>query len=142
MKRLLRLAAVSLFLIVGILAMAQQQGPPKPPDPVERLKHVSETLSKELNLSDAQKEKINAAYKQFFTDMDKLREKNPNPLSPPPPPPPGKKEDIDKLAKARDEQIRSVLNAAQYKKYLDLEKTMRPPMPGQDKKGVPPPVNK
>ena len=94
------------------------------------------------SLMQAQKEKINAAYKQFFTDMDKLREKNPNPLSPPPPPPPGKKEDIDKLAKARDEQIRSVLNAAQYKKYLDLEKTMRPPMPGQDKKGVPPPVNK
>ena len=60
----------------------------------------------------------------------------------PPPPPPGKKEDIDKLVKVRDEQIRSVLQAAQYKKYLDLEKTMRPPMPGQDKKAAPPPVNK
>ena len=143
MKRLFRLAAVSLFLIVGILAMAQQQGPPKPPDPVERLQHVSETLSKGLNLSDAQKEKVNAAYKQFFSDMDKLREKNPNPSAPPPPPPPpGKKEDIDKLVKVRDEQIRSVLQAAQYKKYLDLEKTMRPPMPGQDKKAAPPPVNK
>ncbi len=137
--------AVFLFLIGGFLSMAQQQGSPKPPDPAERLKLVSETLNKELSLTETQKVKVNAAYKQFFSDMEKLREKNTHfsvPPPPPPPPPPGKKEDIDKLAKARDEQIRSVLNAAQYKKYLDLEKTMRPPMPGQDKKEGPPPVNK
>lgn len=145
MKRLFRFIGVFLFLIGSILAMAQQQGPPKTPDPDERLKHVSETLNKELSLTETQKEKVKAAYKQFFINMEKLREKNTHssvPPPPPPPPPPGKKEDIDKLAKARDEQIRSVLNAAQYKKYLDLEKTMRPPMPGQDKKEGPPPVNK
>ena len=144
MKRLFRFIGVFLFLMGGILVMAQQQGPPKPPDPADRLKHVSETLNKELSLTETQKEKVKAAYKQFFIDMEKLREEKSHSLvpPPPPPPPPGKKEDIDKLAKARDEQIRSVLNAAQYKKYLDLEKTMRPPMPGQDKKEGPPPVNK
>jgi len=144
MKRLFRFIGVFLFLMGGILVMAQQQGPPKPPDPADRLKHVSETLNKELNLTETQKEKVKAAYKQFFIDMEKLREEKSHSLVPPPPqpPPPGKKEDIDKLAKARDEQIRSVLNAAQYKKYLNLEKTMRPPMPGQDKKAGPPPVNK
>jgi hypothetical protein len=47
--------------------------PPKPPSDAERLKHVSEKINKEITLNPAQKTKVEAAYKDFFADMEKLR---------------------------------------------------------------------
>jgi hypothetical protein len=52
-------------------------------------------------------------------------------MPPPPPPPPADKEAVDKLVNARDAQVKAVLTAAQFQKYAELEKTMRPPGPGQ-----------
>ena len=52
----------------------------------------------------------------------------------PPPPPPANKEAAEKLGKARDAQIKTVLRADQYQKYIVIEKTMRPPMPPGVKK--------
>jgi hypothetical protein len=132
MKKKLMVFSGALLLIV--CAMAQ---PPKPPTPEEKLKHVSEKISKEITLTPAQKAKVESAYKEFFADMEMLRRKNGKPEMPPPPPPPGKKEDVDKLVKARDAKIRSTLSEAQYKKYTEVEKTLRPPRPEG-----PPPTDK
>jgi hypothetical protein len=121
----------SFFLLFSIAATVSTMAqPPKPPTNEEKLKHVSEKINKEITLTAAQKAKIEAAYKEFFISMDKLRKDGkPEAPPPPPPPPPGKKEDVDKLVKARDAKIKSVLSESQYKKYAEVEKSLRPPRP-------------
>ncbi len=131
MKRIKMMLSGLLF--VSFIAKAQQP-PPPPPSPEVRLKQVSTKLEKELTLNAAQKQKVEEAFKTFFAGIEQLRKDNP----PPPPPPPGKKEDIDKLAKARDEQIKAALTASQFKKYVEVEKTLRPKHPH----GPPPPAPK
>jgi hypothetical protein len=129
------------LMLTGILSVKAQQQPPKPPSAEERLSHVTAELNKGIKLSAAQQAKVQAAYKDFFAEMDKLRTQGGDKNPPPPPPPPGKKEDIDKLVKARDAKIKAALNEAQYKTYTELEMKMRPPRPGDKpgKQGPPPP---
>ncbi|MBV9989160.1 MAG: hypothetical protein JO301_15885 [Chitinophagaceae bacterium] len=133
MKRSMQVFVV--LLMLGLAGHSQQpaaDGPPKPPSPEERLKHVTEKFNHELGLNATQQEKLAAAYKNFFAGMEKLRQKEGKPQPPPPPPPPpADKEAVDKLVKARDAQVKAVLTAAQFEKYTALEKTMRPPGPGQ-----------
>lgn len=123
--------AVTSLLCSGAMAQQPQQ-PPKPPTAEERLKHVSEKIGKEITLTTAQKTKVESAFKEFFMSMEKLRkEGKPESMPPPPPPPPGKKEDIDKLSKIRDDKIKAALSPTQFKKYVEVEKTLRPPAPRQ-----------
>ena len=58
----------------------------------------------------------------------KLHEQNPPP--PPPPQDPKVKAAFEKLVAERDARIKEVLTDDQYKKYLEVEKTLRPPHPG------------
>ncbi len=51
-------------------------------------------------------------------------------MPPPPPPPPLPKEVMDKLSGERDAEIKKVLTGDQFKKYMDIEKTLRPKPPG------------
>jgi len=123
-------------LLLATCLVKAQQGPPpgqKPPSPEEHLKQVGNKLEKDLALSPAQKVKVEAAYKQFFAGMDKVRGK----MQPPPPPPlpPGKKKSADSLAAIRDAEIKKALSEAQFTKFKEVEKTMRPPRP----QGPPPP---
>jgi hypothetical protein len=118
------------FFIFSILFSASTMAqPPKPPTNEEKLKHVSEKINKEITLTAVQKAKVEAAYKEFFVNMDKLRKESKQEMPPPPPPPPGKKEEVDKLVKARDAKIKSVLSETQYQKYAEVEKSLRPPRP-------------
>jgi Spy/CpxP family protein refolding chaperone len=127
MKKILLLLAIT---AIGYVANAQ---PPKPPTVEGRMKKVNEQLSKNLDLKEEQKKVVAEAFKDFFTEMEKLRPKNP-------PPPPVKKEDADKLSKTRDEKIKTVLTPEQYTKYVEVEKSMRPKRPEQkgDKPPTPP----
>jgi hypothetical protein len=100
----------------------------------ERMKKVNGELNKKIKLSDAQAKAIEAAYKDFFVKMDKLRPKSP----PPPPPPPVKKEDADKLSQERDAKIKAALTEEQYKQYVEIEKSLRPKHP--EKNGDKPPM--
>jgi hypothetical protein len=137
-KKFLVLFSNAMFITLCVMA----QPPPKPPSAAERLKHVSEKINKEITLSTTQKTKVEAAYKDFFAEIEKLRSKNGKPeMPPPPPPPPGTKEEMDKLTTARDAKIKAALTEAQYKKYTEVEKTLRPPRPegGPGKQGPPPP---
>ncbi|MEO8173592.1 MAG: hypothetical protein ABI581_10935 [Sediminibacterium sp.] len=129
-------------MLAMVCVMAQ---PPKPPSEADKLKHVSEKISKAITLTPAQKAKVESAYKEFFASMEKLRSKNGKPeMPPPPPPPPGSKEEMDKLTKARDTKIKAALTEVQYKKYAEIEKSLRPPRPegGPGKQGPPPPEKK
>ena len=125
MKKILLLLAIT---AINYFANAQ---PPKSLTVEQRLKTVNEQLSKNLDLKEEQKKVVTEAFKDFFSGMEKLRPKNP-------PPPPIKKEDADKLSKERDEKIKAVLTPEQYKKYLEVEKTLRPKRP-EMKDGTPPP---
>jgi len=124
-------------LLLATCMVKAQQGPspgPKPPSPDEHSKQVSTKLEKDLTLTAAQKMKVEAAYKSFFTAMEKVRGKMPPP--PPPPLPPGKKKSADSLVAIRDAVIQKALTHAQFSKYKEVEKTMRPPRPQG-----PPPAN-
>ena len=127
------IALVAFLLLTSGFVMAQQNDgnrPHKPPTVEERLKRITAELNKYPDLTTAQKETIEAAYKTFFADMDKNISKDFTP--PPPPPPPVKKEVADKLSAERDAKIKEVLTPEQYAKYLEVERTMRPKRPCGD----------
>ena len=127
-KKCIFLFSLSLFSF--LFSIAQNQQSPKHPSQEERLKQVSEKITKEIKLSATQKTKVEAAYKDFFVDVEKLHAKNGNKeMPPPPPPPPGSKEDMDKLSKVRDVKIKSALTETQYTKYVEMEASLRPPKP-------------
>ena len=123
------------FVLFFNASKAQPPGPPQPPSIEERLKHTSEVLQKEMQLTNTQQQELTAAFKIFFQAEDKLRKDNP-PL-PPPPPDPKVKEAMDKLVKERDEHVKKVLSEEQFKKYKEAADKMHPPHPPV-KPGTPP----
>lgn len=122
-----------IFILITFHAHSQPPKDRKPPSPEERLKHVTERMNHEITMTPAQQTKLTAAYKDFFKAMDALRSKNGKQAlpPPPPPPPPADKAAVDKLVKERDAKIKAALNTEQFKRYSELEKSMRPPPPGQ-----------
>jgi hypothetical protein len=115
-------------LMLVVCSLKAQQGPPggqqQRPSPEDRLKRVTTRLEKDLALKPEQKQKVQDAYKTFFEGMQKLGASTPPP--PPPPMPRVKKEDMDKLVAVRDESMKKALTDEQFKKYQEIEKTMRP----------------
>lgn len=95
----------------------------KPPSIEERLKRVDKEICQPLKLDKSQTEKVTAAFKDFFVEMDKLVDKNANPPARP------DKSNIDILAKKRDEKVKLAIPAAMFPKYLELEKVTRPKGP-------------
>ncbi len=119
MKKII-LLPLTLIATCSMLYAQPAGGPPKPPSAAERLKRVNEKLKTELQLSAKQQAVVNDAFTAFFKEADKLR-----PQAPPPP----DKAKIEPLAQKRDASIKAALTEAQYKKYLEIEKTLRPQGP-------------
>jgi len=121
---------VALLLITGFCnhSLAQDQMPPKPPSVEDRINHLNDALQKSITITKDQQKKIDAIYKDFFVQMDKLH-------VPPPPPPPvddkGKpsRAEVEKICRERDDQIQKILDAGQYSKYREVEKSLKPPPP-------------
>jgi len=134
LKQIFLLSIMATSATVSLLA--QPPARPNHPSAEERIKHVTEKMEKDLQLSKGQKDKLAAAYKSFFANMDKLRGKEP---APPPPPPPANKEAAEKLVNERNGKIKQALTEDQFKKYLELEKQMRPGKPRKPGKNEPPP---
>lgn len=124
MKKILH-SILGLFVITSLMAQ-----PPQPPSVEQSLQQLQAALAKEMTLSPGKQKIINESFKTFFGEMDKLRGKSD-------PPAPPKKEAVDKLASQRDAKIKKVLTAEEYKKYLEVEKKLRPKPGNQD--GAPPP---
>jgi hypothetical protein len=123
MKKMM-IAAGSMLLALAV--NAQQPAPPRQPSLEERLKRNKEILQKEVQPTAAQQSAIESVFKTFFAAADKVRKDNP-----PPPPDPKVKAAMDKLAAERDASIKKILTEAQFKKYVEAEKKMRPPKPGE-----------
>lgn len=91
-----------------------------PPSIDERLITIDEKICSPLSLSAIQKETVSKAFRDFYTEMDKLVNTRANAQIPP------DKSKVDPLEKARDAKIKQVLSDEQFKKYIELEKAARP----------------
>ena len=100
----------------------------KPPSMEERMKLVDEKIIKPLSLNNSQSGTVTSAFREFFNEMDKLRqsqENNHGPID---------KSKMEPFEKSRDEKIKQVLTTEQFVKYQELEKSARPPKPGAEDK--------
>ncbi|MFV0417985.1 MAG: hypothetical protein ACK5KT_04515 [Dysgonomonas sp.] len=118
MKKLVLLLMIALFATSGVFAQQRQQRERSTPE--ERAKRQTETLTKELTLTDAQKDKVYKIVLKFSqpqtqdnanTDREKRRE------------------EFQKIQKQRNDSIKTVLTDDQKKKFdkhiEDMQKRMR-----------------
>ena len=80
----------------------------------DRLKMVNEKIINPLALNTLQKEKINAVYQDFYTELDKIMKTLTIAQGHP------DKSKVEPLEKTRDEKIKLVLSGEQFLKYQEL----------------------
>jgi Spy/CpxP family protein refolding chaperone len=119
MKKLLVLLMVTLFTVSSAFAQERSQRQ-RGGTPEERAKSQTEALAKELNLTDAQKEKvlkINLKYAQPRTQQDQNTDRE------------KRREEFQKQQKERNDSIKVILTDDQKKKFdkylKDREDRMR-----------------
>ncbi len=116
----MKFAIGMIILLMGGVCFSQPgNNGMKPPSIEERLKMADKEICQPLKLDKSQTEKVIAAFKDFFVEMDKI-------ATPPARP---EKSKVDALAKIRDEKVKLAIPAASYTKYLELEKVTRPKGP-------------
>ena len=130
MKSKIALTVLFISLFTGFcFAQSQPDGKGrKPPTIEERLKMVNEKICTPLKLDKNQTAKVSVVFKDFFTEMDKLIDFKSNPPRMP------EKSKIDALAKIRDNKVKKVIPENVFDKYIELEKTTRPPHEGNPPK--------
>lgn len=130
MKSKIALTILCISLFTGVcFAQSQPDGKGrKPPTSEELLKMVNEKICQPLKLDKNQTAKVSIAFKEFFTEMDKLIDFKSNPPRMP------EKSKIDALAKIRDNKVKKVIPEKLFDKYIELEKTTRPPHEGNPPK--------
>jgi thiamine biosynthesis lipoprotein ApbE len=130
MKSKIALTLLCISLFSGIcFAQSQPDGKGrKPPTSEERLKMVNEKICTPLKLDKSQTAKVSVAFKDFFTEMDKLMDFKTNPLRMP------EKSKVDALAKIRDNKVKKVIPENLFDKYIELEKSIRPAHEGNPPK--------
>jgi hypothetical protein len=130
MKSKIVLTALFISLFTGVcFAQPQHDGKGhKPPTIEERLKMVNEKICLPLQLDKKQTAKVSDAFKDFFTEMDKLIDFKANPPRMP------EKAKVDALAKIRDNKVKKAIPENLFDKYIELEKSTRPPREGNPPK--------
>ena len=130
MKSKIALTILCISLFTGVcFAQSQPDGKGrKPPTSEELLKMVNEKICQPLKLDKNQTAKVSVAFKEFFTEMDKLIDFKSNPPRMP------EKSKIDALAKIRDNKVKKAIPEKLFDKYIELEKTTRPPHEGNPPK--------
>jgi uncharacterized protein YfkK (UPF0435 family) len=122
-----KMAFIVLFISsLSTICLAQPNGKEhKPPTIEERLKMVNEKICQPLKLDKNQTTKVSVIFKDFFTEMDKLMDFKTNPPRMP------EKSKVDALAKIRDNKVKNVIPENVFDKYIELEKSIRPPHEGK-----------
>jgi thiamine biosynthesis lipoprotein ApbE len=125
-----KIALIVLFIsLFSSFCYAQPNGKEhKPPTIEERLKMVNEKICTPLKLDKNQTAKVSVVFKDFFTEMDKLMDFKTNPPRMP------EKSKVDALAKIRDNKVKQVIPENLFQKYIELEKSIRPPHEGKQPK--------
>jgi hypothetical protein len=110
---------LGILMIAGVL-MANAQGGMQRRTPEERTKRVVDTIVGTMKLDAGQQALVQSAYLDFNKAWDKLRESTPQGERP-------GQEAMQKLTAERDEKLKKVLSADQFKKLKDeIEPAMRP----------------
>lgn len=108
---------IAFLLFAGIAANAQG---PQRRTVEERVKSVMEKVTPALSLDQTQAASIDSVFTIYYKDMDKLRES----MQPGTPP---DRSVFEKVINERDERLKKVLSAEQFKKFKDeVEPTLRP----------------
>jgi hypothetical protein len=125
-----KIALIVLFIsLFSSFCYAQPNGKEhKPPTIEERLKMVNEKICTPLKLDKNQTAKVSVVFKDFFTEMDKLMDFKTNPPRMP------EKSKVDVLAKIRNNKVKQVIPENLFQKYIELEKSIRPPHEGKQPK--------
>jgi hypothetical protein len=123
MKTMKFAIGIIILLMGGVCFSQPGNNEMKLPSIEERLKMVDKEICQTLKLDKSQTEKVTAAFKDFFFELDKN-------VTPPARP---EKAKADALAKVRDEKVKQAIPAALYPKYLELEKATRPKGPEEGK---------
>ena len=119
-----KFAILIAILLIGYACFSQPGNVGiKPPSIEERLKMVDKEICQPLKLDKTQKEKVSAAFNDFFVELDKI-------ATPPAMP---EKTKVDALSKKRDEKVKQAIPAALYPKYLELEMATRPKGPQESR---------
>jgi hypothetical protein len=123
-KIALTLLFISLFTNVCFAQPKPDGKGRKPPTVEERLKMVNEKICTPLKLDKNQTAKVSEAFKDFFTEMEKLIDFKANPPRIP------EKSKMDVIAKIRDNKVKKVILENVFAKYIELEKSTHPPHEG------------
>lgn len=111
---------LALVLFFSTSAIVNAQGNFQRRTIEERVKDVMEKITPALSLTEEQKVKTDSAYTQYYRAADKMREGLPEGTRP-------DRSMFEKLTAERDEKLKAVLTADQYKKFKDeVEATLRP----------------
>ena len=113
-KNILKAMMVSIFIGVVSLAVAQQRQPEPPPIPDEaQLTKMIERLSTELNLDDAQKEKMKTLHVEHFEQVKILHSENNKQRG-------EAKQKRDKLRADFEAEIEKELSKEQFEKFKKI----------------------
>lgn len=109
---------VLLIMIAGV-AVVNAQGPQRR-TVEERVKAAMEKVTPALSLDQTQATKTDSAFANYYRAMDKLRET----MQPGTPP---DRSVFEKLTTDRDDELKKIFTADQFKKFKDeVEATLRP----------------
>jgi len=126
MKTKIVLTTLFISLFTGVcFSQPQPEGKGRKPLTIEvRLKMINEKICQPLKLDKTQSAKVSVAFNDFFTGMDKLIDFKTNPPTRP------EKSKVDALVNLRDEKVKIAIPENSFNKYLELEKSIRPPREG------------
>lgn len=113
----IRMKSILVIAVLLVTASAfAQQGNRKQPTTEDQLIHVISAIEKKIEITDSQKELIEKAFTDFFTQAENEKSKSERP----------DKSVMDKYEKQRDNKIKKVLTQEQYEKYLKVSCQFRP----------------
>lgn len=108
-----------LFMLFAGVAVVNAQGPQRR-TVEERVKMTMEKVTPALSLDKSQEARTDSAFADYYRAMDKLRET----MQPGTPP---DRSVFEKLVTDRDEKLKTIFSADQFKKFKDeVEPSLRP----------------
>lgn len=138
MKQILQITkwtcVMMLLMGISIATLQAQNQKPHPPNQLPDSAQVDKMvahISRNLQLSDAQKEAVSKSFHLHFDEVKRVRDKNAEVHQ-------QERQQMEKLKKSLDDEILSVLTPEQQAQFKEMEKNRRPQHPdrqsSEDKK--------
>lgn len=116
----IKIGLLSMLMFAGVIMANAQGGGGQRRTPEERTKRVVDTLTTVFKLDQAAQTQVQTVFLDYNKAADKLREGMQQGTPP-------DRSQYEKLMSERDEKLKKVLSADQFKKYKDeIEPSLRP----------------